>query len=198
MPSKRKGRRKNRKIRFSEKNYVEKTYMQRGKAVISVKLEKLSDLYMEHDYKQMELADSVCDYIEEIAYMIPVNTDIVLEIHCPKLNEEEQTKVKKSIKNNYGIEIDDDDYDISINNMKAWIFFIVGVIILIINIVTENISSQQLNTFFSYLLSVAWWVCIWDMLELIFNDNTEIKWKRLNHQQLYDAQITFVFDDEEK
>ena len=98
MATKRKGIRKNRKIKFSEKNYIEKTYMRRGKAVIPVKLEKISDLYMEHDYKQVELADSVCNYIEEIAYMIPIHKDIILEIHCPKVDEEEQSKIKKSIK----------------------------------------------------------------------------------------------------
>ena len=41
MATKRKGIRKNRKIKFSEKNYIEKTYMRRGKAVIPVKLEKI-------------------------------------------------------------------------------------------------------------------------------------------------------------
>ena len=55
MPAKRKGRRKNRKIKFSEANYVAKNYMKRGKAIIPIKLEKISDLYMKHDYKQMEL-----------------------------------------------------------------------------------------------------------------------------------------------
>ena len=53
MPAKRRGKRKNRKIKFSELNYVEKNYMQKGKAVIPVKLDKISDLYMKHDYKQM-------------------------------------------------------------------------------------------------------------------------------------------------
>ena len=198
MAGKRSKRRKNRKIKFSEDAYIEKNYMKGGKAIIPIKLEKLSDLYMKHDYKQMELSDEMCNYIEEIAYMIPINTDIILEVHTPRLTEEEQIKVKKSIKNNYGIEIDDDDYDMSINNLKSGIFLIIGIILLIINLLTENLSNWHLSTFFSYLLSVAWWVCIWDMIEILFGDNTEIKWKRLNHQQLYDAQITFVFDDEEK
>ena len=192
MAAKRKGRRKNRKIKFSEKNYIEKNYMKRGKAIIPVKLEKISDLYMEHDYKQMELADSVCDYIEEIAYMIPINTDIVLEIHCPRVDEEEQSKIKKSIKNNYGIEIDDVDYDLSVNNMKSVVMLIVGLIILLINVLTEDLSR-----FLGYFISVAWWVAIWDLLEIQFGENTEARWKRLNYQQLYDATITFVFDDEE-
>ena len=193
MPAKRKRKRKNRKIKFSELNYVEKNYMKKGKAVIPVKLEKITDLYMKHDYKQMELSDSVCDYIEEIAYMIPINTDIILEIHCPEIDEELQTKIKKNIKNNYGMEIDDNEYDLSVNNRRALIFTIVGVILLIINVLTEN-----LGTIFSNFLSVVWWVAIWDMVEILFIDNQELKGRRLNNQQLYDSTIKFVFDDKEK
>ena len=103
MAIKRNVRRKNRKIKFSENKYVEKYYFQEGKAVIPVKLDKVSDLYMKHDYKQLELADSVCNYIEEIAYMIPINTDIVLEIHCPKVDKFTQERMRKSIHNNYSL-----------------------------------------------------------------------------------------------
>ena len=190
MPAKRKGKRKNRKIKFSELNYVEKNYMQRGKAVIPVKLEKISDLYMKHDYKQMELSDSVCDYIEEIAYMIPINTDIILEIHCPEIDEELQNKIKKNIKNNYGMEIEDNEYDLSINNRRAWLFALIGVIFFIINMLVENIGRILAD-----LICVVWWVAIWDLIEILLLDNREIKWKRLNYQQLYDSTIRFVFDD---
>lgn len=192
MPAKRKGNRKNRKIKFSELNYVEKNYMRKGKAVIPVKLDKIDDLYMKHDYKQMELSDSVCNYIEEIAYMVPINTDIIIEIHCPEIDEELQTKIKKNIKNNYGMEIDDNEYDLSVNNRRAWWFAIVGMLLLIFNILTEHISS-----IFSNFISVVWWVAIWDMVEILFIDNQEIKWKRLNNQQLYDSTVEFVFDDKE-
>ena len=193
MPAKRKGKRKNKKIKFSELNYVEKNYMQKGKAVIPVKLEKIEDLYMKHDYKQMELSDKVCDYIEEIAYMIPINTDIVLEIHCPEINEEMQNKIKKNIKNNYGMEIDDNEYDLSINNKRALKFAIAGLILLIINVLIEHFGI-----IFSNFLSVVWWVAIWDMVEILVLDNQEIKWKRLNNQQLYDSTIKFVFDEEKE
>ena len=191
MAAKRKGKRKNRKIKFSELNYVEKNYMNKGKAVIPIKLEKISDLYMKHDYKQMELSDGVCNYIEEIAYMIPINTDIVLEIHCPEINEELQNKIKKNIKNNYGMEIDDNEYDLSVNNKRAAIFAVVGIILLILNILLEDIGRL-----FADFISVVWWVAIWDMVEILALDNQEIKWKRLNNQQLYDSTIKFVFDEE--
>ncbi len=190
MPAKRRGKRKNRKIKFSELNYVEKNYMQKGKAVIPVKLDKISDLYMKHDYKQMELSDSICDYIEEIAYMIPINTDIILEIHCPEIDEETQNKIKKSIKNNYGMEIDDNEYDISINNKRATIFALAGIIGILLNIILEN-----LGRILSDFICVVWWVAIWDMVELLILNNQEIKWKRLNNQQLYDSTIKFVFEE---
>ena len=146
----------------------------------------------------MELSDSVCDYIEEIAYMVPVNTDIILEIHCPRIDEEYQNKIKKNIKNNYGIEIDDTDYDLSVNNRQSMIMFLVGVIILILNVLLESYLTGFIGKIFPYFVSVIWWVAIWDMIEIQFMENREIKWKRLNYQQLYDSTITFVFDDEKE
>lgn len=189
MPAKRKGRRKNRRIKFSELNYIEKNYMRRGKAVIPVKLEKISDLYMKHDYKQMELSDSVCNYIEEIAYMIPINTDIIIEIHCPEINEELQNKIKKSIKNNYGMEIDDNEYDLTTNNKKAVLLAAFGALFLILNILIDSLGK-----FISDFVCLVWWVAIWDMVEILLVENQEIKWKRLNNQQLYDSTVNFVFD----
>jgi hypothetical protein len=64
-------------------------------------------------------------------------------------------------------------------------------ILIIVNILTENLGRV-----FSDFLSVVWWVAIWDMVEILALDNREIKWKRLNNQQLYDSTIRFVFDKE--
>ena len=192
MDIKRNARRKNRKIKVSEDEYIEKQYMVNGKAVIPVKLDNVSDLYMKHDYKQVELADSVCAYIEEIAYMIPIDTDIVLEIHCPKVDIETQERMAKSIRNNYGIEIDDVDYEIMLTNRRSNILAIAGIILLIVNILLDKYIGSILSNF----LSVVWWVAIWDMIEMQTMDRSDNKAKRLSYQQLYDAQITFVFDED--
>lgn len=192
MENKRNARRKNRKIKFSEDEYIEKQYYVDGKAVIPVKLDKVSDLYMLHDYKQVELADSVCAYIEEIAYMVPINTDIVLEIHCPRVDFATQERMIKSIRNNYGIEIDDIDYEMYLANRRSIILGIVGVILLALNILLEKYVGSIVSNF----LCVVWWVAIWDMIEIQTMDKSDNKAKRLSYQQLYDAQITFVFDDE--
>ena len=190
MESKRSVRRRNKKIKFSENLYVENYYMRDGKAYIPVELKSVDDLYMEHDYQKMELSDSVCNYIEEIAYMFPINTDIVIEIHCPKVDFVTQSRMRKSIKNNYGIEIDDVEYEMMLQNRRSIILFLIGVFLLVLNIFTEKYLGAVLSNF----LNIVWWVAIWDMIELQTISRSDNKWKRLNYQQLYEAEITFVFD----
>ncbi len=183
-------KRKNRKIKYNEENYINKNYVVNGKAVIPVELENIDDLFMKHDYKKFELSDDVCKYIEEIAYMIPMSMDIIIEIHSPKVSEDEKNKIIKAIKNNYGMDIDDADYDISKINKKSFIYGLIGMIILIINLLTEKYIGAVLSNF----ICVVWWVAIWEMVELQTIDKSDLKWKRLNYQQLYDSEITFVFD----
>lgn len=190
MKQVKKRQRKNRRIKYNEQVYIEKNYIVDGKAVIPVELEKTDDLFMKHDFKKYELSDEVCDYIEEIAYMIPMNTDIIIELHCPKVDDEMQIKMIKAIKNNYGMDIDDIDYDISKINSRSLIYGIVGILILIINLITEPILGEVLSNF----ICVVWWVAIWVMVELQTIEKSDAKWKRLNYQQLYDSEITFVFD----
>ena len=194
MDTKRSKKRRNRKIKFSEKEYIKKLYLKDGKAIIPVELEKPNDLYMEHDYLKRELSDSVCKYIEEIAFMIPINTDIVIEIHCPKVSKEIQERMENSIKNNYGIEIDDVDYEMMIQNRRAFILFVIGMILLTINILIDRFINPVLSNF----ICVVWWVAIWDMIEIITIEKSDNKWQRLNYQQLYEAKTVFVFEEEEQ
>jgi len=186
-------RRRNRKILFDEDNYIEKYYYRDGKVVIPLLLEKISDLYMKHDYKQMEVSYSVCDYIEEIAYMVPVNIDLEIEIHCPKVDMATQKRIKDAIKNNYGMEIDELEYDMMMKNRRSIILSIVGILILALYILIEKYTRSII---LSELFCIFWWVAIWNVIEIQTLDRREYKDERLNYQQLYDAKISFVFDKE--
>ena len=183
-------KRKNRRIKYNEENYINVNYVVDGKAVIPVELDSTNDLFMKHDYKKFELSDDVCKYIEEIAYMIPMDMDIVIELHCPKVDEDTKKKMVKAIRNNYGMDIDDADYDIARVNRRSLIYGLIGSLILVINLITEKYIGAVLSNF----ICVVWWVAIWEMVELQTIEKHDLKWKRLNYQQLYDAEITFVFD----
>ena len=187
-------KRKNRRIKYNEENYINKNYMSNGKAIIPVELTEVDDLFMKHDFKRFELSDDVCKYIEEIAYMIPISTDIIIEIHCPQIDEITKEKMIKAIKNNYGMEIDDADYDVSRINKRSITYGILGLLILAINLLTEKYIGPVLSNF----ICVIWWVAIWEMVELQTIEKSDLKWKRLNYQQLYDAEIKFICKKEKK
>ena len=183
-------KRKNRRIKYNEENYINVNYVVDGKAVIPVELDNTNELFMKHDYKKYELSDDLCKYIEEIAYMIPMDMDIVIELHCPKVDKKSKEMMVKAIRNNYGMDIDDADYDINRVNRRSLIYGLIGIIILIINLITEKYIGAVLSNF----ICVVWWVAIWEMVELQTIEKVDLRWRRLNYQQLYDAEITFVFD----
>lgn len=183
--------RRNRKIKYNEENYIKNNYMVGSKAVIPVLLDDIDDLFMKYDYKKNELSDDVCKYIEEIAYMIPMSTDIIIELHSPFVDDKTRERIIKAIKNNYAMEIDDVDYDIKKVNGRSLIYGAIGIIVLIINLITEEYIGPVLSNF----ICVVWWVAIWEMVESQTVDKGDLRWKRLNYQQLYDAEIVFKFDE---
>ena len=186
--------RKNRKIRYNEEMFLKKHYVEHGKAVIPILLEDINDLYMKHDYKKLEMSNGIFEYVEEVADMVPMDMDIVLEVHCPKVDEQQQERITKVMKNNFAMEMDDADFEVSRINRKAIIYAVAGLIILAFNLLLDKYIGAVLSNF----ICVIWWVAIWDMAEMLTMEKPEWKWKRLNYQQLYDSQITFVFDVKEK
>mgnify|MGYP003320249112 CR=1 FL=1 len=122
--------RKNRKIRYNEELFLNKHYVEHGKAVIPILLEDINDLYMKHDYKKLEMSNRIFEYVEEVADMVPMDMDIVLEVHCPKVDEQQQEKMAKVMKNNFAMEMDDADFEVGRINRKAIIYAVAGLIIL--------------------------------------------------------------------
>ena len=185
---------KNRKIKFREADYVDKHYIKYGKATIPIYLKKIDDLYMKHDYKKLALSDDVCDYIEEIAYIIPLKYEIILEIHCPEISDEEQTRIKKVIKNNYGMEIDDRDYDIHVANKKSCSLFFIGLLFIILSFA----FGTKIPSFIAELINIVGWVALWEMCENLMLNNSAKRTERIYKLQLYDSEVKFVFNEDEQ
>ena len=150
---------------------------------------------MKHDYLKLDLSDEVFDYIEEVAYLIPINTDIVLEIHYhDEISKSQQDRIKKVFRNNYGSDVDDIDYEIRQQQHRAIILFLLGTIFIFLSFIFNKISGYAAD-FASEFCVISGWVFIWDMVEAISIKRTELIGKRINKLQLYDAEIKFVFDD---
>ena len=181
----------NKKIKFSEKDYVERNYIRDdGKAVIPVEVRNLDDIYMKHDYKKLVLSDDITNYINEVASIIPFKYDIVIEVHCHELSADEQERMKKIVKNNFGMEIDDIDYKNRMNIYVSILLFVIGAATLILGYALEDKILKILDE----LIVITGWVVLWDMMEGIIFTNNERKIERLNKLQLYDSKVEFVFD----
>ena len=188
-------KRLNHKIKYSEKDYVKKNYMKNGKAVIPIKIKKLDELYMKHDYLKLDLSDEVSDYIEEIAYIIPSNVDIVLEVHYrEEFSEIQQQRIRKVFKSNYGSDIDDIDYKARIHNYKAIVLLLFGAFFIFLSFIFNNLTFG-LAGFIAEFFMISGWVFIWDMIETLSIKRSKLITQRINKLQLYDADITFVFDE---
>ena len=181
---------KNRKIRFRETDYIEKNYIRGNKAIIPIRLNSIKELYMKHDFKNLALSDELCAYIEEIAYIIPFQYSIELEIHCPQISLEEQNRIRKVIKNNYGMEIDDRDYDVRVAYKQCSFLFILGFILLFVAFALDG----KIPNFIGEFLYIAGWVALWEMIESLILYNPQKRTERLNKLQLYDSEVTFVFE----
>ena len=188
-------KRLNHKIKYSEKDYVKKNYMKNGKAIIPIKIKKLDELYMKHDYLKLDLSDEVSDYIEEIAYIIPSNVDIVLEVHYrEEFSEIQQQRIRKVFKSNYGSDIDDIDYKVRIHNYTAIILFLFGAFFIFMSFIFNNLTFS-LAGFIAEFFMISGWVFIWDMIETLSLKRSKLITQRINKLQLYDAEITFIFDE---
>ena len=185
----------NHKIRYREEDYVEKNYMKDGKAVIPIKIKKLDDLYMKNDYLKLDLSDEVFDYIEEIAYLIPRNVDIVLEVHYhDEISNNQQQRIKKVFKSNYGSDIDDIDYELRMHSYKSILYFLFGAFFIFMSFIFNKLSFA-LAEFIAEFFIISGWVFIWEMVETFSIKRSELISKRINKLQLYDAEISFIFDD---
>lgn len=184
----------NHRIRYSEKDYVQKNYMKDRKAIIPIELDSLDDLYMKHDYLNLDLSDKVCNYIEEIAYLIPTNVDIVLEIHYhEEISENQKQRIRRVFKSNYGSDIDDIDYKTRIHNYKALVLLLFGTFFIFLSFIFNNLAFS-LSGFISEFFMISGWVFIWDMVETLSITRTHLITKRINKLQLYDATISFVVE----
>ena len=105
----------------------------------------------------------------------------------------EKQRMIKAIKNNYGMEIDDRDYDIHVANKKSLSLFFIGLLFIILSFA----FGTQIPSFIAELINIVGWVALWEMCENLLLNNAAKRTERIYKLQLYDSEVKFVFDNEE-
>lgn len=181
--------------KFNYTKFVKKYYMEKGEAYITVKVDSIDDIISKYSIKDYEwINPEFAAYIEESANYIPVETGIVIEICGPEFSDEEKQIIESTMKNYFGLQLQDKEIDIILNNRKASILLGLGLISLIVFIILQN---KNLGAVISELLFLALWFFIWEYGDYGLIYAADLKLEKLYAGQLASAKITFIEDESE-
>jgi len=141
---------------------------------------------------QLNLKESIYEYIDNKAAMLNNDININLHIVCSNLEKEEENRIKHVISEHYAIEL----YKIQKENKryktKMCKLILVGLLFLALYaIVALNFSSMFLIEVFSFLFSFA----LWQAFETYIYTINDIKLKREAITQKLVMDIEFVKDE---
>lgn len=186
---------KYRKTKFNYENFVSEYYVDDdGKAYISTKVSSINDIISKHSIKDYEWVNpDFIHYVEDMAYYIPVEESIVLEICGHKFNEKEQALIKRVLTQYFGLKFGDAIIDIKINRKKSTILLVFGIIsvflFMLLNIIKVIPTISELIIF-------GFWFFLWEYLDLRFLEGSDLAVKKLEAAQL--ANVKIIFNEKEK
>lgn len=181
-----------RNTRFNYKKFVKDFYLENNNAFISVKVNDINDIISKYSIEYYEWLDNdFANFIQENAYYIPIEYDIILEITGHKFTEFEKETIVKVIKTYFGLKVGDSELDLSINKRKL-IFLFIGCILSLIMLV---FLSSITNLTILEPAFVIFWFFAEEFISDIFIDRTEILNKKTEAGQLSNMQVIFNEDN---
>ncbi len=181
--------------KFNYNKFVKKYYMEKGEAYITIKVNSIDDIISRYSIKEYEwINPEFADYIEECVEYIPLETGIVIEICGVEFTEEEQEVITDVIKNYFGLKLEDKEFDIRINNRKAYKLLALGVLTVLVLI---GIQYFSISPVISELILLALWFFIWEYGDYRLLINSNLKLEKTEAGQLASAKIRFIENEDD-
>ena len=179
------------KTKFNYNKFVRDFYLEKNTAYVSVNIDNYNDVISKYSISNYEwLNPEFADYVEETAYYIPIQYDIALDINGHFTKEQEE-KIKKTIKEYFGVKLGDAQNDLDTNKLLNILLFVVAVLFLIIFfVVTFYIPSFK----FLEPISIISWFIMWELLDNNFIKRQQLRAKKIDLAQLVNMEIKFNED----
>lgn len=188
--------------KFDAVEYLVKKYVEDGEnATIPVWLDNKEEFFNKYDPTDTALSPEIYDYLDHCNNFIPFQYKIEINVVCDDLDDSNKEKMKDAIKHHYGIKMFECDIDLKNNMRKTWLLSLLGVVFVILAYALENfgVINQIAGTFMNVLeeiLLITGWVFIWAAVENYVFGREELKTKKNECSQLFNA--TLLFENEEK
>lgn len=174
------------KYKFDYNGYISDNYIRKDKAVIKVLMDNNENFYNKFDPRMHTINSAIMDYITNEAENIPFRYNVAIEFYADQLSENEKNKIKKMIKDYYGLKIINKSSVVNISFVKSLFLILLGALF---------IAFSSLSNSFYYIyvevIYVIGWVLLWEGTEIFLISNNEDKVKMKNYKQLYNAEILF-------
>lgn len=181
---------KKQKFDFKAKRYMNTHFIKDDKAVISIKAKSLNDFYDEMDADRITISPKITNFIDKRIDYIPYRYQIVINIYCDDMSDEEKKKITSMIRAYYGLEANEKNKELRLNNIKSFSLFMMGIIFLGLASISESYGFL-----IKEILSIAGWVAVWETVTSVLFDAIKIKLDKLDATNLYKAEINFIKND---
>ena len=159
-----------------------------GSVQINVGLKDSDDFFSPYAYKSYELMNTdVIDYINMCESTIPIKSEVSLDIYTetPTTNAEKQ-RIRKAVKRHHAEELIITNKKLRHNLIEGLIFSIIGIIILFVEAV---LYTKFANMYLDTILAVIGWLFLWDGIEVMLSERSELKRAKIRSMRLMNAKV---------
>lgn len=177
------------KYDFDAEQYIISHYIRGEKAVIPIEFQTIDDLFSLYHPRDRAIHPDIISYIEHIVYYIPYEYSVVLEFIGPSLTEEEKVHITKVLYDYFGLVAHDKKVDLRFNMHKAAILFLFGFAFLYLSYLLSSHSNWK---FLNDVISIAGTFSIWELVNTLWLERSQIRIASLNAGQLATSTIQFI------
>ena len=170
------------------KDAYEIDYDKDGRAKIDVGLIDSDDFFSPFSYLTYELMNpGVIDYINMCEAQIPVGEEISIDIHTEEMTtNEEKKRIRHAVKRHHAEQIVLLNKKLKRNALMGFLYTFIGLAILIAEAFLYNELSQ---IHILEIVAVIGWLFLWDGLEVLLGDRSEIRRKQIRSYRLMNAKV---------
>ena len=163
-------------------------YNEDGSIQINVGLKDSDDFFSPYSYKTYELMNpDVAEYIDMCESTIPVKEKVTIDIYTenPTTNEE-KIRIRKTVKRHQAEQLAIVNQKLKRNLLEGLIFSLIGFIILFVEAVLYTLFT---NMYLDTILAVIGWLFLWDGLEVMLSERSELKRQKISCLRMLEAKV---------
>ena len=170
------------------KEAVHQEYDKYDRAIIEVGLKEVDEFYSPYSYRSYEFMNpEVVDYINMCEASIPVSEELAIDVYTETdTTNEDKKRIRSTVKRHHAEQLVIINKKLRKNLIEGLIFCILGFAILFAEAVLYSVFA---NMYLDTILAVAGWLFLWDGIEIIISDRSELQRKKLRSLRLLNAKV---------